>query len=222
MKIILFGATGMVGAGVLLECLDDARVESILVIGRTASGVTHAKLREIVRADLFSYDDLAEELTGIDACFFCLGTSAVGMSESAYHRVTYDLTIAAASALAELNPGMTFCYVSGVGTDSSEKGRFMWARVKGRTENELLRMRLDAYMFRPGFIQPLRGVRSKTNLYQAIYSVTAMVIPLLRRLFPNQVTTTTHVGRAMINVAASGFPKRILGNREINILGEPI
>jgi hypothetical protein len=195
-------------------------VESILVLGRTPCGVTHPKLRELIRSDFFDYSDTKADLKGHDACFFCLGVSSVGMTETAYHRLTYDLTIAAATALAELNPGMTFCYVSGEGTDSTERGRSMWARVKGKTENQVLRMRLDAYMFRPGFIQPRKGVRSKTNWYQAFYTVLGPFYPLLRRLAPKHVTTTENVGRAMIQVAASGYAKRVLENPDINALAE--
>ncbi len=208
----------MVGAGVLIECLDDPRIRSILVLGRTPCGVVHPKLRELLRSDFFDYSDARADLTGHDACFFCLGVSAAGMTEAAYHRLTYELTLAAASALAELNPDLTFCYVSGEGTDSTERGRFMWARVKGKTENHLLRLPIKAYMFRPGYIQPLKGVRSKTMLYQALYNVLRPLYPLLRRLLPSHVTTTVNVGRAMIRVAASGYSKRVLANSDINML----
>jgi uncharacterized protein YbjT (DUF2867 family) len=217
-NIIVFGATGMVGAGVLIECLEDSRVRSVLVVGRKSCGVTHPKLRELIRADFFDYSDAKASLKGCDACFFCLGVSVAGMTETAYTRVTYDLTLAAARALIELNPGLTFCYVSGEGTDSTERGRFMWARVKGKTENDLLRMPFNAYMFRPGFIQPLKGVRSKTRLYQAFYDVFTPVFPLLRRLLPKHVTTTENVGRAMLRVATSGYSKQVLENPDINIL----
>ena len=218
MNVIIFGATGMVGAGVLTECLEDPRVRSVLVVGRRSCGVTHPKLRETLREDFFGYADATRVFKDLDACFFCLGVSSAGMSEAAYTRVTYDLTLAAAEALLALNPALTFCYVSGEGTDSSERGRFMWARVKGRTENQLLRMRFKAYAFRPGFIQPLKGVRSKTRLYQAVYAVAGPLFPLLRRLFPKHVTTTENVGRAMIRVAADGCAKRVLENPDINML----
>lgn len=208
----------MVGAGVLIECLEDPRVRSILVLGRTPSGVVHPKLRELLRSDFFDYSDAQAELKGQDACFFCLGVSAAGMTEAAYYRLTYELTVSAASVLADRNPDLTFCYVSGEGTDSSERGRFMWARVKGKTENHLLRMPFKAYMFRPGFIQPLKGVRSKTTMYQALYNVLQPLHPLLRRLLPSHVTTTVNVGRAMIRVAASGYSKRVLENTDINML----
>lgn len=216
MKVILFGATGMVGSGVLIECLDDPRVTSVLGVTRRPLGRQHPKLRELAPVDFFDYASVRESLTGYDACFFCLGVSSFRMSEDDYRRMTYDLTLAAAGALAEVNPGMVFCYVSGQGTDSTEKGRSMWARVKGRTENALLAMPFDAYMFRPGFIQPLKGVRSKTPIYQGAYVTMGWLFPLLERLFPRQMTTTEKVGRAMIAVAAHGAPKRILDPGDIN------
>ena len=219
MNVIVFGASGMVGAGVLAECLDDPRVESVLVVGRTPCGVVHPGVRELLRTDFFSYGDIMAELKGHDACFFCLGVSSAGMKEAEYHRVTYDLTIAAAEALAALNPGMTFCYVSGEGTDSTERGRSMWARVKGKAENRLLQMPFKAYMFRPGFIQPLKGVRSKTKLYQAFYDIVGPLFPLLKRLAPDHLTTSENLGRAMIQVAARGYTKRILENPDINEAG---
>jgi len=220
MNVGVFGASGMVGAGVVRECLDDARVASVLVIGRTPCGITHHKLRELLRRDFFDYRDAAAEFKGLDACFFCLGVSSVGMAEAEYTRVTYDVTIAAATALAAANPGMTFCYVSGEGTDSSEQGRSMWARVKGRTENQLLRMPLTAYLFRPGYIQPMKGVRSKTGWYQALYNVIGPLYPLLRRIAPTHLTTTENVGRAMIRVVAGGYDKRHLENPDINALAQ--
>jgi uncharacterized protein YbjT (DUF2867 family) len=221
MKAIVFGATGMVGRGVLLECLDDSRVETVLAVGRSTCGVDHPKLRELIRSDFFQFDDAVAELRGYDACFFCLGVSSAGMAEADYRRVTHDLTLAAARALGALNPGMVFCYVSGEGTDSSERGRLMWARVKGKTENDLLAMEsLRAYMFRPGYIQPLRGIRSKTPLYQGFYTVVRPLFPLLEKLAPKHVTTTTRCGRAMIAVALDGYPKRILENSDINSLAQ--
>jgi uncharacterized protein YbjT (DUF2867 family) len=208
----------MVGAGVLTECLEDPRVRSVLVVGRKPCGVAHPKLRELIRSDFFDYSDAKADLKGHDACFFCLGVSSAGMTEAAYHRLTYELTLSAAAVLVDLNPGLTICYVSGEGTDSTERGRFMWARVKGQTENHLLRMSVNAYMFRPGFIQPLKGVRSKTTLYQAIYNVLGPLYPLLKRLFPRHLTTTENVGRAMIQVAATGYSKHVLENPDINVL----
>ncbi len=220
MKVILFGVTGMVGQGVLRECLLDPEVETVLAIGRSRSGQQNAKLQEIVHKDLLDYSSLEGQLTGYDACFFCLGVSAVGMTEEEYTRVTYGYTMAAAGILAKLNPQMTFLYVSGAGTDSSEKGRSMWARVKGKTENDLLRLPFKAaYMVRPGYIQPMHGIRSKTGWYQTMYTVMAPLYPLWNVVLPNYVTTTEKLGRAMIAVAKNGAAKRILENKDINASG---
>jgi len=219
-NVLIFGATGMVGMGALLECLDDSRVQSVLVVGRSSCGVRHAKLTEVLHQDFFNYGPLADRFRDRDACFFCLGVSSAGMDEPKYHRLTYDLTLAAAQAMATANKRMTFCYVSGQGTDSSGRGSSMWARVKGQTENALLRLPFKAaYMFRPGLIQSMRGVRSKTKLYNALYAVFGPLVPLLRRLFPNHVTTTVIVGRALIDVAANGYSKPHLETRDINALG---
>jgi uncharacterized protein YbjT (DUF2867 family) len=217
MKVILFGATGMVGQGVLRECLLDANVESVLTVGRSPTGQRHAKLREIVHDNFLDYSGLESQLAGFDACFFCLGVSSVGMDEERYRHLTYDITMAAARTLAKLNPGMVFTYVTGRGTDSTEQGRLMWARVKGKTENDLLKLPFKAaYMFRPAGIQPLHGVRSKTPWVQAIYVVTAPLLSLLNRTSPNYMTTTEQVGRAMIKVARDGFPKPVLESEDIN------
>jgi len=219
MKVILFGATGMVGQGVLRECLLDPGVESVLVIGRNPTGQRHEKLREISHASFTDYSAIEGELAGYDACFFCLGVSAAGMKEEDYHHVTYDFAMAAAEALVKVHPAMTFLYVSGAGTDSTERGRWMWARVKGKTENALLRLPFRAsYMFRPGYIQPLHGITSKTRLYRAIYALMAPLCPLWRRLFPGYVITTEDVGRAMLQVARHGAPKRVLENAELAAL----
>jgi uncharacterized protein YbjT (DUF2867 family) len=219
MKVILLGATGMVGMGVLRECLLDPAVDRVLAIGRGPIGQQDPKLREIVRKDLFDLSPVEAELSGYDACFFCLGVSAVGMTEEAYHHVTYDLTLAAAQILARRNPAMTFIYVSGQSTDSTEKGRMMWARVKGKTENALLKLPFKAVMFRPGFIQPLRGIKPKSKVYRLALAVFGPLIPLLRALFPNRVTTTEEVGRAMVKVAKQGAPKPILEAADIIALG---
>jgi len=218
MRVILFGATGMVGQGVLRECLLEHDVDSVLTVGRSATGARHPKLREIVPADMFDLSTSSDELSGWDACFFCLGVSSVGMTEAAYRRVTHDLTLAVARTLAEHNPTMPFVYVSGVGTDSSEHGRLMWARVKGQTENDLLALPLRAYMFRPGYIQPMHGVRSKTTWARVLYSLVAPLYPVLRRVFPKAMTTTVTMGRAMIRVAAAGAPKHVLEVADINAL----
>ncbi|HEY2914185.1 MAG TPA: NAD-dependent epimerase/dehydratase family protein [Candidatus Angelobacter sp.] len=219
MKVILFGATGMVGQGVLRECLLAGDVDSVLAVGRTSTGQQHAKLQEIVRSNLFDLSPIEGRISGFDACFFCLGVSAAGMSEQDYRRLTYELTISVAITLARLNPGMTFIYVSGTGTDSSERSRMMWARVKGKTENDLLKMPFRAaYMFRPGYIQPLHGIRTKTKWYGALYAVMGPLYPILKRLLPNYVTTTECVGRAMLNATRHGAPKRFLENQDINWL----
>ena len=220
MNVIVFGATGMVGSGVLAECLKEPQVKSVLVVGRNPCGVAHPKLREIIRSDFFDYSDARADLKGYDACFFCLGVSAAGMKETDYYHLTYDLTLSAAGVLAQLNPELTFCYVSGEGTDSSERGYFMWARVKGKTENHILQLPFHAYMFRPGLIQPMTEVRSKTKLYRAFYKVLNPIFPLLRRLLPRHVTTTENVGRAMIHVTANGYYERVLENIDINELGK--
>ena len=217
MKVILLGATGMVGQGVLRECLLDPEVESVLTIGRNATAQRHEKLQEIVHQDLSDLSAIEGKLSGYDACFFCLGVSAAGMKEEAYRRLTYDLTISAARTLAKLNPTMTFIYVSGSGTGSTERGRMMWARVKGQTENALLQMPFKAvYMFRPGYIQPLHGIRTKTKWYGAVYAMMGPLYPVWKLLFPKYVTTTECVGRAMLRVAKRGAPKSVLENQEIN------
>ena len=216
MNVLLFGATGMVGQGVLRECLLDPEVRSVVAIGRSAGSTRHAKLRQLVHADLMQYASIEAELSGFDACFFCLGVSSAGMKESDYARITYGYTLAAAEALSRLNPQMSFTYVSGAGTDSSEQGRSMWARVKGRTENALLRLPFKAaYMFRPGAIEPLHGIRSKTPAYQIFYTLFKPLLPLLRRAFPGLITTTEQLGRAMLIAAKQGAPKRILESRDI-------
>jgi uncharacterized protein YbjT (DUF2867 family) len=216
-KVVLFGATGMVGQGVLRECLLDIDVESVLAVVRNASLPQHDKLREIVHQDVSDLAPIEDRLSGYDACFFCLGVSSVGMKVETYRRLTYDLTVSVAKTLAKLNPTMTFIYVSGAGTDSTERGRSMWARIKGRTENALLQMGFKAaYLFRPAYIQPLHGIRTKTAWYGAFYAVVRPFYPLLKMLLPNYVTTTECVGRAMLNVTERGFPNPVLENRDIN------
>jgi len=215
MKILIFGATGMVGQGVLRECLQAADVELAVTVGRNASGNHSPKLREIVHKDMSSYAGIESELTGFDACFFTLGVSSAGMKEADYERITYGLTLAAAETLSRLNPEMTFIYVSGAGTDGSEQGRSMWARVKGRTENALLRLPLKAYMFRPGLIEALDGIQSRTPLYRVLYIFFKPLLPLLRRAFPNQILSTREIGQAMLAVARHGYEKRILETKDI-------
>src|ERR1700730_2558928 len=212
----------MVGQGVLRECLLDPEVETVLAIGRNATAHHQEKLHEIVHDDLSDLSAMEGRLSGYDACFFCLGVSAVGMNEEAYRRVTYDLTISVAKTVAKLNPTMTFIYVSGTGTDCTEQGRIMWARVKGKTENALLQMPFKAvYMFRPGYIQPLHGVRAKTRWYGAVYAMLGPLYPVWKLFFPKYVTTTECVGRAMLNVAKRGAPKSVFENQDINGVSRP-
>jgi uncharacterized protein YbjT (DUF2867 family) len=207
----------MVGQSVLRECLLDTRIKSVVTIGRNVTGQQHPKLREIVQANLLDLSAVEDELSGFDACFFCLGVSSAGMNEAKYTAITYDLTMSVAKTLVRLNPAMTFIYVTGAGTDSSERGRSMWARVKGKTENDLLKLSFKrAYMFRPGGILPLHGVRSKTKLYQAVYTVMKPFYPMLEKWFPNSVTTSEKVGRAMIGVAINGYPKPIIESSDLN------
>lgn len=216
MNVLLFGATGMVGSGVLLECLEDRAVESVLAVGRSSTGRTHPKLQEVRHSDFANFEPLRARFVGLDACFFCLGVSSLGLDEATYTRLTYDLTLAAARTLVAVSPGLTFCYVSGVGTDSSERGRVMWARIKGRTENALLGLGFrGAYMFRPGFIRPVKGARSKTGWVQAFYTALSPLIGVAALLAPGRMVTTAILGRAMIEVARAGYPKRILEPRDI-------
>jgi uncharacterized protein YbjT (DUF2867 family) len=189
------------------------------VVARAPTGQRHDKLAELLHEDFLDFNPIAEQLTGYDACFFCLGISSTGLDEADYRRVTYEYTLAAAELLARRNPQMTFIYVSGAGTDASEKGRSMWARVKGQTENALARLPFKAtFMFRPGYIQPLHGIKAKTRLYRLIYAVAGPLYPLWKVLFPRMVTTTEKIGRAMINVAARGAPGRIVESGDINAL----
>jgi uncharacterized protein YbjT (DUF2867 family) len=222
MNALIFGATGMIGQGVLGECLRAPDVARVVTVGRRRTEVVHAKVREIVVADVADLVAVEPDLAGADACFFCLGVSAAGMSEERYARLTYDLTLSVARTLVRLDPGMTFVYVSGMGTDSTERGRAMWARVKGRTENALLALPFAAaYMFRPGLVQPLQGTQSRTGWYRAVYAVMTPVLPLLKRLFPNHVTTTEEIGRAMLAVARRGYPTRVLESADIGRLARP-
>jgi uncharacterized protein YbjT (DUF2867 family) len=219
MKVILFGATGMVGQGVLRECLVDAGIESVLVVGRSPTGQQHAKLHELLHKDFMDYSDVEPRLTGYDACFFCLGVSSVGMDPERYRHLTYDITMAAANTLVRLNPGMVFTYVTGRSTDSTEQGPVRWARVKGKTENDLLKLPFKAaYMFRPAGIQPLHGVCSKTAWVQAIYVVAAPLLSYLARTSPKFMTTSEKVGLAMIKVARDGYPRPVLESEDINSL----
>jgi uncharacterized protein YbjT (DUF2867 family) len=220
MKVLIFGASGMVGQGVLRECLLADDVSVVVTLGRSPIGQSHPKLHEIVHQDLYHYSALDAQLRGFDACFFCLGTASSGKSEGEYKRVTFDLTLAAANTLAQLNPSMTFVYVSGAGADSSESGPIMWARVRGLTENTLRKLPFKAvYIFRPGVIQPLHGVRSKTAAYRILYSLMRPVLPLARALFPKLVLSTTVIGQAMLNVARGGADKPVLEAPDIYAAG---
>jgi uncharacterized protein YbjT (DUF2867 family) len=215
MNVILFGASGMVGQGVLRECLLDPAIEKVLSIGRSKTGQQHPKLREIIHINIADLTPIEDQLTGYDACFFTLGVSSAGMKEADYRRITYDLTLGAAQTLVKLNPEMTFIYISGAGTGGST----MWARVKGETENALLRLPLKAaYMFRPAFIQPLHGIKSKTALYRIPYAILGPFNSLILKFFPKYATTTEVLGRAMIKAARDGAPKRILESQDINAL----
>jgi uncharacterized protein YbjT (DUF2867 family) len=209
---IIFGATGMVGEGVLHEALKHADVESVLVIGRKTCTVRHPKLKEILQSNFFDYANIERSLRGYDACFFCLGVSSVGMNETEYSRVTYNLTMEAATTLSSVNPGMTFCYVSGMGTDSTEEGRVMWARVKGKTENHLMKLPFKSvYLFRPGFIKPTAGLH---NAF-AWSRVVGMMHPLWRVIAPRYVCTLEDLGTAMIRAVTHGYPEQILENSDI-------
>ncbi len=219
MKVIIFGTTGMIGQGALRECLLAPDVEKVLSVVRTSAGRERPKLREVVHRNFLDFSPLEGELTGFDAAFFCLGVSSVGMDPEQYRVVTFDISVAAGRLLAKLNPGMTFIYVSGMGTDSSERGRVRWARVKGQTENALLQLPFKAaYMLRPALIQPMHGITSKTGLYRAVYAITAPLIPALRRALPKYFTTTEQMGRAMLALARRGGGRGVLENADINQL----
>lgn len=216
MRVLIVGATGMVGQGVLRECLSAPDVTEVVVLGRSKIESGPPKLRQLVRDDLFDLHPVEPELRNIDACFFCLGVSSSGMSESAYRHLTYDLTLAVAITLARLNPAMTFIYVSGVGTDSTEHGRSMWARIKGRTENALKALPFaGVYLFRPAIIQPLHGIQSKTPSYRLFYRLTSPLLPMMRKLFPNHVVTTEEVGQAMLNAARRETGRFVLESGDI-------
>jgi uncharacterized protein YbjT (DUF2867 family) len=217
MKILLFGATGMIGLGVLREALLDPDTTKVATVGRRPTGQKHSKLTELVSPDLSALSPLESQLAGFDACLFCLGVSALGMTEEKYSEVTYDLTMAVARTLLRTSPGLTFIYVSGAGTDSSEHGRMMWARVKGRTENALLSLPFkSAYMFRPGAVIPTHGIRSSTWWYNAAYVALRPLYPILTRIAPNSITRLDQLARAMLAVARSGYSTRILEPADIN------
>lgn len=204
LRVIVTGVTGMVGEGVLHECLQSSIVSEVLIISRKDAGISHPKLKAIVHPDLSNITALAEELKGYDACFFCLGVSSVGMKEAEYTRLTYDLTIGFANTLKVVTPDLCFCYVSGAYTDSTEKGRSMWARVKGRTENELMRLFPNAYLFRPGYMQPTPGLNNTLKYYKYV----TWLYPVLRKFIPHFVSTLAELGQAMLFCASQTYPKK--------------
>jgi len=211
-RAILTGATGMVGEGVLHECLNHSDVERVLVINRKPCGVIHPKLTEIVQPDLFDLSSIESQLSGYNACFFCLGVSSVGMNEAEYSRITYDLTLYIANLLSNLNPEMVFCYVTAGGTDSTEQGKSMWARVKGKTENDLLQLPFKgAYMFRPGYIHPTKGL----NNFHRYYAALSWLYPVLRPIFPKYVITLKELGKAMIHIVNDGYERPILESKDM-------
>jgi len=206
-KVIITGATGMVGEGVLHECLQHEEVEQILSISRRPGGITHPKLKEIIHSDFYNLSSVEDQLAGYNACFFCLGVSSVGMKEKEYYRLTYDLTMHVAETLSRINNNMTFCYISGAGTDSTEKGRSMWARVKGKTENDLMKLSFKAvHNFRPGILIPTKGLKNTLSFYKYL----GWLIPVIKKLTPKYICSLSELGNAMINASITGFEKPIL------------
>ena len=216
MKVLLFGSTGMIGQGVLIECLKEKQVDSVLVVNRSSCKVSHPKLNEIIHHNFFDLSPISNQLSGYDACFYCLGVTSAGLSEADYHRNTFELTTKVAETILSVNKDMTFCYISGAGTDSSEKGKTMWARVKGKTENALFKMPFkNAYMFRPGFIQPMNGIKSRTRLYNAMYTIFKPFYFALKHI-ESMVTNTETLGKALIAVVTKVSEKKILESKDIN------
>ena len=215
-KVIITGATGMIGKGVLLECLDHEVISEVLVIGRNSMNINHPKLKELVHKDFTNFYEVRDQLSGYDACYFCLGISAAGLNEEQYKKITYDFTLSLANTLVDISPDMTFVYVSGEGTDSTEKGRMMWARVKGKTENDLLNLGFkQAFMFRPGAIIPLRGIKSRTKSYQFMYDYFMWLVKGIKVISPNSVVNTSQIGLAMINSVLRSYPKEIIKPADI-------
>ena len=221
MKVIVTGATGMVGKGVLLECLDHSEITEVLSISRKTTGISHPKLKELIHKDFSEFASVVEELKGYDACYACMGVSSAGMKEEQYTSMTYGFTLALANELQKIDPGKTFNYVSGVGTDSTEKGRSMWARVKGKTENDLLNLGFkQAYIFRPGGIIPMRGVGPSSKLYRVLINSLKWLLKLMKRLAPDKIVDTTQIGLAMVHVTLMGYDKKVLHPEDIQILAE--
>ncbi|MBS1532651.1 MAG: epimerase [Bacteroidetes bacterium] len=217
LRVIITGTTGMVGEGVLHECLQHPMVEAVLIVNRRPLGVAHPKLKEVIHADFYDITPIEDELKGYNACFFCLGVSSVGMKEPDYYKLTYTLTLGFAAVLARLNPNMTFEYISGASTDSTEKGRMMWARVKGKTENDLMKLPFKkVYNFRPGYLHPTPGMKN-TNKY---YKYITWLYPILKWVAPNTVSKLSELGLAMINAACYGYNKQLLEVKDINKLAE--
>jgi len=219
LNVVIFGATGMVGHGTLLECLEDPSIQRIIIVVRRSMGITDEKLHEIIHNDFTDYKAIEDQLRNLDACFFCLGVSSVGIDEAEYRRISYDFPLSAAKTLLHLNPNLAFCHVTGAGTDSSEQGRLMWARVKGKTENDLLALTESAWMFRPGFIKPEKGVVASTKWIRRLYTILKPITPILKAIFPNSMTSTSILGRAMINAVRQRPTKKILETSDINQLG---
>ena len=220
-KVITTGATGMVGKGVLLECLDHNEIDEVLVIGRNPVNIKHPKLKELIHKDFTDFSPVKSQLKDYDACFFSLGISAAGLNEEQYTRITYEYTMSLAKTLYENNPEMTFNYVSGQGTDISEKGKMMWARVKGKTENDLLQIGFkQAFMFRPGMIIPLRGIKSRTKSYQFMYDYFLWLVKIIKTISPNSLVNTSQIGMAMINSMLKGYPENVIKPKDILILSK--
>ncbi|MFA6261516.1 MAG: NAD-dependent epimerase/dehydratase family protein [Bacteroidia bacterium] len=217
LKVIITGSTGMVGEGVLHVCLNNDRVSEILVINRKPCGYTHAKLKEIIHTDFFNLESIQEQFRGYNACFFCLGVTSIGKDEEVYTKFTHTLTLNFATAVSAENSGMTFIYVSGAGTDSTEKGKSMWARVKGKTENDLKKLPFKhVYLFRPGYIQPIAGMKYTHAFYHWI----SWMYPAFRLLFGGFTSTLEEIGKAMIGATVSGYEKPVLEVKDINRLGK--
>ncbi len=216
-KAIITGATGMVGEGVLHECLQHDDIESVLVINRNPCGVSHPKLKEIIHADFFNLSAIENQLAGYNSCLFCLGVSSVGMKEPEFYRLTYTLTMNFAETVLKQNPEMSFCYISGASTDSTEKGRMMWARVKGKTENDLMKLSFKAvYNFRPGVIEPTKGLKNTLKAYKYF----GWLIPVIRLIAPYRIITLKQLGLAMINAMAKGYQKQVLEVKDIIALSK--